>query len=1578
MPGGAVADTPFEATGARGRTLSAERAFALARSWPVLLAVILLVGASLRFHGLDWDVADGAEHPSQMHPDERFLSLVSAGIDWPDSVGGYFDTERSTLNPYNDGRTNSYVYGTLPLFLGKLVSTIAGDDQVDVVGDGYDDTVVWGRRLTAAVDTLTILLVFLAGWALMGRGAGLVGAGLYALAVLPTQLAHFWTVDPYLTFFAALALLLGALLLRSRSLRRSALLYAALGIAVGLAAACKVNGAIFLVIPVAVTAMRWALRDDQRLGLRWQGQLWPASRHSRDDDSVSPDADNERAETAAPPSRGRRAAGGEGFGHWMNDLSLLCVGLALGLVAFRIAQPYAFTGPNWWDTGVSDRWWDDIRREYELQSGNGQYPPTFQWAGRTPILWPVQNLVLWGLGPTLALAGMGATVAGAVLMFRRRELSFLLPLAVIATVFAFHSWRFVAYMRYFEPMLPALCVLTGWALVELWRFGRASGATGWRSPALFERLPARARDGRILRGAALGAVLIVGAATAWWALAFQSIYTQEQTRLEASRWIYDNLPTGTRITGEYWDDTIPYPVPNPEGKQFPLVATDPYMLDSPDKVRQLVYGLDNPPPGQDWGRGLDGADYVAISSNRIRDSVTRLPAKYPATIRYYELLESGELGFDLVRSWQVHPTLLGIAVDDSRAEESFTVYDHPEVRLYKKSDRWDPERALALLMEARPEAAIDLLPRQGNTNGLMFTPGEAAAQQSGGTFTDVFDADGLFSTLPWLWWLVWLQLAAFASVPWVTWLFRALPDRGYALSKVLGLIAVVLPTWLIVAWDVADFSAALAWLVFGVALATGTALAWYRRDALRADLAERWRAIAAVEVLFLGVFLFFLALRAFNPDLWHHPQGGEKPVEIAYLTAVIRSTNLPPYDPWLSGGVMNYYYMGWFFLAVPVRALRIMPEVAFNLGVPTFAALAATVMYSSASNLVALSARARVKLSGGGSASPTIARRPAILAGLLGAFLLVFIANFDPLHQTVERLQAVNDWSAFEGVPVVGGAVGLVGGTWNWAFEGADLPPFDWWRSSRVHIGTFDITEFPYFSFLFADLHAHLMGLPFFGLLIALVITYALNAREASRLRGWLLALLMGLVLGLIRTTHTWDFPTAVLIVIAGVAGSQLLAPGRWQQRFWDGAGHVALAAAVLVVAFAPYTSNFEVFNRGIIRSQFTTEPQQYFAQFGIFVLIALAFIAARYWEELRARDGNPGNNVLLASVAGRFELLAVAIFATGLAAFTWRFDVTVVVLSATLLAYLGNLLWLEWRRRELDMARVIATALLMLAFAIAAGVDVVTVKGDIGRMNTVFKFGLQAWQLFALAGAYGAWYVWQTLSAIRSQPSAAGVPAESPWPRAMQWGAATLGALLLLSGSIYLWSGTNERQDARFAQLDPTLDGLAFLGANPVFVEDQSDTDPANDRPLTLSEDRPLIDWLRENVEGTPVIVESTAGLYHWNGRFANYTGLPTVIGWDWHEVAYRMDYAPLIQQRRLETEQFFEGDGTAAARDFVRKYCVSYVVVGTAEVATAPPESLARFDRMPDTLTRVFESGPYRIYAVQELPSSCGRTAG
>jgi uncharacterized membrane protein len=347
---------------------------------------------------------------------------------------------------------------------------------------------------------------------------------------------------------------------------------------------------------------------------------------------------------------------------------------------------------------------------------------------------------------------------------------------------------------------------------------------------------------------------------------------------------------------------------------------------------------------------------------------------------------------------------------------------------------------------------------------------------------------------------------------------------------------------MLVAWGAAHVSAGLVWAVFAGVMILGATVAALRRTSLREDAREHWRSWLAAEAVFLAAFFAFLLIRAYNPDLWHHPQGGEKPMEIAYLTAVTRSTIMPPYDPWFAGGSLNYYYMGWFFLSVPIRALKIVPEVAFNLGVPTYAALASSVAFTIVHSLVGLGARAR-------EAGAAVSRRPAILAGIAGAVLLVGIGNLDGAHQWIERLQAVNTWGLAEGTPVLGGAVGVIGGLWAWLVDGAELPRFDWWRSSRVHFGVIDITEFPFWSMLFADLHPHLMGLPFFGSVIALVIAYCASVRARLRGQTWVLAVVLGLAVGL-RGRSTWDFPTVVLVAAVGAS--------RWDRS--AGRGPVATA----------------------------------------------------------------------------------------------------------------------------------------------------------------------------------------------------------------------------------------------------------------------------------------------------------------------------------------------------------------------------------------------------------------------------------
>jgi YYY domain-containing protein len=745
----------------------------------------------------------------------------------------------------------------------------------------------------------------------------------------------------------------------------------------------------------------------------------------------------------------------------------------------------------------------------------------------------------------------------------------------------------------------------------------------------------------------------------------------------------------------------------------------------------------------------------------------------------------------------------------------------------------------------------------------------------------------------------------------------------------------------------ADFSRSLAWGVFAAFVAAGVLLGWLRRSELKSEMLVRRGQWLATEAVFLGVFAFFLLLRAWNPDLWYHPTGGEKPMEVAYLTAVVRSTELPPYDPWFAGGYLNYYYMGWFFLAVPIRALQLVPEVAFNLAVPTFASISAAVAFCTGNNLVRLS-----RLTAG-----SFTARRGVLGGLVASMLLVFAGNLDAAHQTIERVQRISESHPKTGFPPFDGTATLVGGAWRWLTTSQPLAPFDWWRSSRVHFGTSDITEFPYWTFLFGDVHPHLMGIPFFGSVALVALVYVGTAAMGDWRRTTLLAALLGVLLAMVRMVHTWDFPTAAAIIGGAVVIGQVMAPGTRRRRMVISAGHLVLAAGTAQLIVTPYLAHSAVFNQGFVRSATTTPPQQFLTHFGIFMAIAAAFVAVRYFEEIREDN----RNGLVAFFRQPEWLLASGTLTICLALFANEHGYMVVALASIGLVVIGNLLWIELRRDRPSVGEAVATGLLFAGLLVAAAVDLLTVKDDIGRMNTVFKFSLQAWHMLALGSSFAALYVVSFLKRTS-------LPSPVRRSQAILRGTTTRAVLgVVVLGALFPLMATPERQEQRFGQFSPTLDGLRYLDSDPTYTEDIGRPGPDDDVPLHLREDEPLIRWLRENVKGSPTIVEAVGPLYHWTGRYSINTGLPAVIGWDWHQIQQRGKFGSQIGQRREEVRDFYVQPDTREAERFLRRYDVSYVVVGPWERAFGTAEGVAKLEQM-QSLKRVFSSGPNAIYEVDK----------
>ena len=779
-------------------------------------------------------------------------------------------------------------------------------------------------------------------------------------------------------------------------------------------------------------------------------------------------------------------------------------------------------------------------------------------------------------------------------------------------------------------------------------------------------------------------------------------------------------------------------------------------------------------------------------------------------------------------------------------------------------------------------------------------------------------------------WLVLLQVIGAAGFAWAFPFFRDLPDRGYGVSKILGILVLAYAYWALVTARVLDNGLLSLLAVFALLLGASVVLARQNREEMVDFVRSRWRLLAASEAVFLSAFALFAAFRVLAPDITVSTAitglTTEQPMDLAFLASSLRSPMFPAADPWLAGHSISYYHFGYLIFGIPAQLTGAAATVGYNLAFVTLFALTAVAAFSLTMNAVLRAGIARVQ--------PPRLDTVAIIGGVAAVIALLIASNLSG------------------GIRALTEALSL---------EGATGFSFWWWDSTRIieDPGALSpIDEFPAFSFLLGDLHPHVMALPF--VLLALTVTLAWLCKPDAPDMSWPRQrvgelFLTALIIGALGFINTWDWLAYMLLLLVAIMALRLREEGLGQtliskETALDIVVPATAIALLSLALFSPFYLTVSSGVQGVLPVHASGTELSHYAR--IWGPMALAILPPVAFAVIRLRHKDVSNLYL----GGITFFAALPLILWTFVVIGWNLlphdapipvdppsvaDIGVrwlVAAPAIALAAVGFLAVLPTGREDGPLPQGIQFACLLVATA-AMGIvitEVFYVWDSFGvRMNTVFKVHYQVWTLLAVATAIGAAWV------ISQRPARF-----SP----VQGGLIVTGAgglVLLLVGAAYGPLGASERIEGS-PSTSIELDGLATYRER-------------------FPDDAVAIDWLLNNADRGDHVLEAHGDDYSDYGRVSAITGLPTPMGWQGHELQWRGD-TELFGPRIEYTEEIYRGQTITEDEDLTEDelklrlefYGIDYIFVGSLERNDFGEDTADRLlASMPNRLEVAFESG-------------------
>jgi YYY domain-containing protein len=779
------------------------------------------------------------------------------------------------------------------------------------------------------------------------------------------------------------------------------------------------------------------------------------------------------------------------------------------------------------------------------------------------------------------------------------------------------------------------------------------------------------------------------------------------------------------------------------------------------------------------------------------------------------------------------------------------------------------------------------------------------------------------------WWLT-VELIGVVSFPIGFVIFRFLPDRGYSFNKVLGLLLMSYLLWIGASAHIVPNARWSITLILALLGAGSVAIVLRHREEVAQFLRSRWPHLLVIEGVFTTAFLVATFLASYVPEL----SNGERPMNNALINAVLRSDYFPPKDPWLSGHAVAYYYFGHLEMATLTKLVAIPSRITFNLSFALLASFAVSGAFGVVYNLLVIGGRLA---------------RTAFSFGMLAAIFVTFWGN---LIGPIELLAAhgIGSKAFYRLLDIHGLDQARSSSEWY------PTEPFWFGRAAGFPAGIAE-KQFPFWRYL-GEMHAQELALP----VVLMTLALALNLWRSGHVLDWRfwrdnpsLLVLSALVVGALASIHPWELPGLLFFMFLIVVISNSRQRGRLTART-VGEGLLFMLPMLLLAGalYLPYYLSSDSSVPGFATVKATQRhPQTPLAgvvtlpHHLVYMWLPFLWLIGSLLVLLLVRNRRWVASQLKIVVAGVAPLVFWAVLLAsenGLGGLgeevrergsNW---VTLAILVGSFsVACYGLLMTLNHGDgRELNDLPLIPLALTGTAMLLILGSELFYANDDnpgfLGeRYNTVIKAGYQAWVLLALAAAIALYYVLRfwTVHGRRQ--------------RALRLVWVGVTAMILSTGLVFpvtatFWA-TNSFNNPR------SLDGLTLF------------------RRVDIAEYE-AVEWLRENVEGTPVILEAPVPDYEHYGGISALTGLPTLIGAPLHQVVWRGPGQPLAG-REEDANQAYTSASLAQVRRILGRYNVDYVYVGPRERQVYPQLETDKFEQFMDV---VFQNAGVTIYRMRD----------